>query len=80
MKSKIKGRLQCAICSKGTQTANSVSFSKQRTSHKRKPNLHSHKMVIEGTKMKIKVCTTCKRALRLAERNAAAQNQVTLSA
>lgn len=73
MKSKIKGRLQCAICSKGVQTSNLVSFSKQRTKIVRKPNLHAHKMMIEGSKVRIKVCTTCKRALRLAERNAAAK-------
>lgn len=79
MKSKIKGRLQCAICSKGVQTSNLVSFSKQRTKVVRKPNLHSHKMFVEGTKIKIKVCTSCKRALRLAERNAVAK-QVKVSA
>ena len=79
MKSKIKGRLQCAICGKGVQTSNLVSFSKQRTKVARKPNLHSHKMMIDGSKVKIKVCTTCKRSLRLGERNAA-QKQANISA
>ncbi|HEX9008226.1 MAG TPA: bL28 family ribosomal protein [Patescibacteria group bacterium] len=79
MKSTIKGRLECAICGKGVQTSNLVSFSKRRIKHVRKPNLHSHKMEVEGTKIKIKVCTSCKRALRLAERNAA-QKQLTASA
>lgn len=79
MKSKIKGRLQCAICGKGVQIANLVSFSKRRIKHVRKPNLHTHKMKIDGTAMKIKVCTSCKRALRQADR-VAAQNQATQSA
>lgn len=68
MKSKIKGRLECAICGKSSQTANLVSFSKRRIKTVRKPNLHSHKLVIGGEKIKIKACTRCKRDLRLAER------------
>lgn len=79
MKSKIKGRLQCAICSKGVQTSNLVSFSKQRTKIVRKPNLHAHKMEVDGTKIRIKVCTSCKRALRLAERTAAQKQTVKAS-
>lgn len=65
MKSKEKGKLGCAICGKGVQHSNSVSFSKRRTKIIRKPNLHSHKLVIDGSKVKIKVCTSCKRSLRV---------------
>lgn len=63
-----KGKLGCAICGKGVQHANLVSFSKRRIKHIRKPNLHVHHIVIEGVKVKIKVCTTCKRTLRKAQR------------
>jgi large subunit ribosomal protein L28 len=63
-----KGKLQCAICGKGVQHVNLVSFSKRRIKHIRKPNLHVHHLVIEGTRVKIKVCTTCKRSLRQAQR------------
>ena len=59
----------CAICGKGVQHANLVSFSKRRTKHIRKPNLHVHHLIIDGTKVKIKVCTTCKRALRKVQRD-----------
>lgn len=63
-----KGRLQCAVCGKGVQHANLVSFSKRRIKKVRKPNLHVHHLVIEGVKVKIKVCTTCKRSLRETQR------------
>ena len=63
-----KGKLQCAICGKGVQHANLVSFSKRRIKKVRRPNLHVHHLVIEGTKVKIKICTTCKRSLRETQR------------
>jgi large subunit ribosomal protein L28 len=68
MKQKVKGRLECATCGKGVQHSNMVSFSKQRTKVVRKPNLHVHHLMVEGSKVKIKVCTTCKRSLRQAQR------------
>jgi ribosomal protein L28 len=68
MKQTEKGKLQCAICGKGVQHANLVSFSKRRIKHVRKPNLHVHHLTIEGSKVKILVCTTCKRSLRQAQR------------
>ena len=68
MKQTEKGKLQCAICGKGVQRSNLVSFSKRRIKHIRKPNLHVHHLVIDGEKVKIKVCTTCKRTLRKAQR------------
>lgn len=64
-----RGKLECAICGKGVQHANLVSFSKRRVKKIRKPNLHVHHLVIEGMKVKIKVCTTCKRTLRKAQRD-----------
>jgi large subunit ribosomal protein L28 len=63
-----KGKLGCATCGKGVQHANLVSFSKRRVKHIRKPNLHVHHLTIDGTKIKIKVCTTCKRTLRAEQR------------
>jgi len=69
MKQIEKGRLQCAICGKGVQHANLVSFSKRRIKKVRKPNLHVHHLMVDGTKVKIKVCTSCKRSFRLVQRN-----------
>ena len=45
-----------------------VSFAKNRVHHVRKPNLHTQRLKIEGEKIKIKVCTACKREIRQAER------------
>ena len=72
MKQAVKGRYGCAVCGKGVQHANSVSFSKQRTKIVRKPNLHTHHIEIDGIKTKIRVCTSCKRALRVDYRKAQA--------
>jgi len=71
MKSKEKGKFGCAVCGKGVQHANAVSFSKRRTKIVRKPNLHTHKLIVDGSKVKIKVCTQCKRGLRVDYRKAA---------
>jgi large subunit ribosomal protein L28 len=75
MKQAEKGKYGCVVCGKGVQHANLVSFSKQRTHCVRKPNLHTHHLVIEGIRTKIKVCTTCKRSLRGADRIAQTQAQ-----
>lgn len=76
MKQVEKGRYGCAVCGKGVQHANSVSFSKRRTKIIRKPNLHTHHIEIEGTKTKIRVCTSCKRALRVDYRKTQAVSAV----
>lgn len=65
MKQAVKGKYGCAVCGKGVQHGNLVSFSKRKIKMIRKPNLHTHRMVVDGTKVKIKVCTSCKRALRV---------------
>jgi len=62
----------CAICGKGVQYSNLVSFSKRRIKHVRKPNLHAHKLMVEGQRVRIKVCTICKRSIRQTERTAQA--------
>lgn len=61
-----KGRFGCAACSKGVQYGNKVSHAKNRTRIFRRPNLHSHKMVIDGIKTKVMLCTKCKRLARKA--------------
>lgn len=60
------------MCGKGVQNSNLVSFSKRKTKHIRRPNLHTHHLVVDGTRVKIKVCTTCKRSLREGDRDAQA--------
>lgn len=67
----MKKRYGCAVCGKGVQHANLVSFSKNRVHKIRRPNLHSHKMKMGGESIKVKLCTSCKRTVRLAERETA---------
>ena len=72
MKQVVKGKYGCAVCGKGVQHANLVSFSKRKIKTVRKPNLHVHHLVVDGSRVKIKVCTSCKRGLRVDYRKAQA--------
>ncbi len=67
------GKYGCAVCGKGVQHANLVSFSKRKIKVVRKPNLHTHHIVVDGSKVKLRVCTSCKRALRVDYRKAQAK-------
>jgi len=64
-----KRKFGCFLCGKGVQFAHKVSHAKNRTKIIRRPNLHTHKMVIDGEKVKIKLCTKCKREVRRMERD-----------
>lgn len=63
-----KTKYGCAFCGKGIQMKNLVSFSKNRVHTFRRPNLHSHKMIVNGESLKLKLCTSCKRSIRKEER------------
>lgn len=65
-----KNRFGCFLCGKGVQFANTVSHAKNRQTKIRRPNLHSHKMVVDGESIKVKLCTRCKREVRRMERDA----------
>lgn len=80
MKQAEKGKYGCVLCGKGVQHGHLVSFSKRKVNHVRKPNLHTHHLVIDGFRTKIKVCTTCKRSLRGADRAAQSLAQATVNA
>jgi ribosomal protein L28 len=54
----------CTLCGKGIQRANLVSHAKNRVKIVRKPNLHAHKEIIGGVKVKMWLCSKCKRAIR----------------
>lgn len=56
----------CALCGKGVQYANTVSHAKNRVHIIRKPNLHVHRMVVGGEKLKLNLCAKCKRSIRKA--------------
>ena len=59
-----KGK-SCDICGKGAQRANKVSHAKNRTKILRKPNLHTHVMKVDGGKVRLSVCSKCKRAVNV---------------
>lgn len=54
----------CDLCGKGRDVGHSVSHAKNRTRRIRKPNLHIHRMPTSEGKIKLKLCTKCKRAVR----------------
>ncbi len=64
----MKTRYACDFCGKGTQNSNLVSFSKNRVHKIRRPNLHAHKMVVAGESVRLKLCTSCKRTVRVSEK------------
>jgi len=63
--------MKCESCGKGILYGHNVSHSKRRTLRKFRPNLHSARIVIDGTAKKMKLCTKC---LRMYKRVATAQN------
>ncbi len=67
MKQKNSGYLGkvCEVCGKGVQYANLVSHAKNRTHMIRKPNLHHHKLEIEGKKVRLNLCAKCKRGMHV---------------
>lgn len=51
----------CDICGKGRDVGHNVSHAKNRSQRIRKPNLHTHRMATVTGKLKMKLCTKCKR-------------------
>lgn len=49
----------CGLCGKGSDFGNLVSHAKNRTKTIRKPNLHSAKILLDGKKVKMRLCTKC---------------------
>jgi large subunit ribosomal protein L28 len=55
---------KCYNCGKGIMVGHNVSHAKNRTRKVFKPNLHSARVVVDGTSMKVRLCTKCLRDLR----------------
>ena len=54
----------CEICGKGKQFGHNVPFSMERKTNKVwKPNLQRTHLEIDGTKVRVKICTQCMRTL-----------------
>ncbi len=66
---------RCEICSKGIMYGHNVSHSKRRTNRVFKPNLQSRRVVVDGTPMRIKVCTNCIKLMNKRAKEAAAAQE-----
>lgn len=58
----------CDLCGKKRDVGHNVSHAKNRTQRIRKPNLHSHKMQIGESKLRLRLCTKCLRSVKAAEK------------
>lgn len=52
----------CHVCGKGPRTGNNVSNANNRTKRRFLPNLQRVKILEEGVKRRVKVCTRCLKA------------------
>lgn len=53
---------KCALCQKGTGTGMKLSHSHRRSKRTWAPNLQTVRTTINGTPVKLKVCTRCLRS------------------
>jgi large subunit ribosomal protein L28 len=71
----------CDICGKGKQFGHNVPFSLKKTNKVWKPNLQRTRIELDGTKVRVKMCTQCMRTLakyrRAEEAKAAAAETAT---
>ena len=63
----------CEICGKGKQFGHNVPFSQKKTNKVWKPNLQRTHLTVDGTKVRVKICTQCMRTLAKYDREAAAK-------
>lgn len=68
--------MKCDSCSKGVMHGHNVSHAKNRTQKIFKPNLHVARVIVNGQRQKMKLCTKC---LRMYKRVAAAEFQKIMS-
>jgi|GEM_PF-696019 len=59
----------CEICGKGKQFGHNVPFSMKKTNKVWKPNLQRTQLEIDGTKVRVKICTQCMRTLEKYKRD-----------
>jgi large subunit ribosomal protein L28 len=55
---------KCFNCGKGIMLGHEVSHAKNRTRKVFKPNLHPAKIMVNGTSMRVRLCTKCLRLLK----------------
>lgn len=55
---------KCDLCDKKRDVGHNVSHAKNRTRRIRKPNLHTHRVPTSEGKLKLMLCTKCKRMVK----------------
>jgi large subunit ribosomal protein L28 len=56
--------MKCSNCGKGVMYGHNVSHSKRRTRKIFKPNLHPTRIILNGSSVKLKLCTKCQRMFK----------------
>ena len=56
----------CDVCGKGPGFGNNVSFSNRRTPRRFNPNIQTVRAMIGGNRKRLKVCTSCIKAGKVA--------------
>lgn len=56
--------MKCANCLKGVMYGHNVSHAKNRTNRVFKPNLHSARVKVGGSMVRMKLCTKCLRSYK----------------
>lgn len=72
--------MKCNNCGKGVMYGHNVSHSKRRTRKIFKPNLHSARILINGSYVRMKLCTKCLRMFKQASEDAAKKEVVEVTA
>lgn len=56
--------MKCFNCGKGIMVGHNVSHAKNRTRKVFKPNLHGARILVNGTPMRVRLCTKCLRMVK----------------
>lgn len=56
---------RCDVCGKGPVYGNNVSHANNRTKRRWLPNLQKVRATVDGTPMRVKVCTNCLKSGRI---------------
>ena len=68
---------KCDNCGKGVMYGHKVSHAKNRTNRLFKPNLHSARIAVDGTSMRVRLCTKClRRAKKKSSSKVTSQQQL----
>jgi large subunit ribosomal protein L28 len=58
---------KCDICGKGPRVANNVSHSNIKTKRRQRPNLQNVRVLQNGRRVRMRICTRCLRSGKVAK-------------